>query len=94
MIEFFEELRTCDDVRAFGLGISEGLRMNYKESLRLTKGGRKELAKDVSALANAEGGLLVKYRDSAIGTKFRDGLGNFRDILSGHSPRAPYSSVF
>ncbi|MEJ7842539.1 MAG: ATP-binding protein [Rubrobacter sp.] len=59
MIEFFDELRTCDDVRAFGMGIGEGLRVDYKESLRLTKGGRKELAKDVSALANAEGGLLV-----------------------------------
>lgn len=59
MIEVFDELRTCDNIRALGLGTGEGLRMDYKESLRLTKGGRKELAKDVSALANAEDGLLV-----------------------------------
>ncbi|MDP9484258.1 MAG: ATP-binding protein [Actinomycetota bacterium] len=60
MIELFDELRTCDDVRSLGSRqIGEGLRMDYKEDLRLTKSGRKELAKDVSALANAEGGLLV-----------------------------------
>lgn len=60
MIEIFDELRTCADVRSLGnRGIGEGLRMDYKEDLKLGKGDRKELAKDVSALANAEGGLLV-----------------------------------
>ncbi len=60
MIELFEELRTCADVRALAdWSVGEGLRMEYKEELKLTRGGRKELAKDISALANAEGGLLV-----------------------------------
>ncbi len=60
MIEIFDELRTCEDVRALrDRGIGEGLRMDYKEDLKLTKSGRKELAKDVCALANTEGGLLV-----------------------------------
>lgn len=60
MIQLFDELRTCDDVRSLGSrNIGESLRMDYKEELKPTKGGRKELAKDVSALANAEGGLLV-----------------------------------
>ena len=60
MIELFEELHTCADVRALAdWGVGEGLRMDYKEEIRLTRGGRKELAKDVSALADAEGGLLV-----------------------------------
>lgn len=60
MIEIFDELRTCADVRGLAnRGIGEGLRMDYKEDLRLNKSSRKELAKDVCALANAEGGLLV-----------------------------------
>ena len=60
MIEILDELRTCEDVRSLGaIGIGEGPRLDYKADLRLTKGGKKELAKDVSALANAEGGLLV-----------------------------------
>ena len=66
MIELFDELRTCDDVRALGTrGIGEGPMMDYKESISfreqgtLTEGAKKELARDVSALANAQGGLLV-----------------------------------
>jgi hypothetical protein len=60
VIELFDELRTCADVRALGArGIGEGLRLDYKVDLKLTKGGKKELARDVSAMANAEGGLLV-----------------------------------
>lgn len=60
MIELFDQLRTCDDVRGLAdRGIGEGPRLDYKEDLKLTKSGKKELAKDVSALANAEGGLLV-----------------------------------
>ena len=66
MIELFDELRTCDDVRAFGTrGIGEGPMMDYKESISfreqgtLTEGAKKELARDVSALANAQGGMLV-----------------------------------
>ena len=50
-----EELHTCADVRAFAdWGVGEGLRMDYKEEIRLTRGGLKELAEDVSALPNAE----------------------------------------
>jgi hypothetical protein len=66
MIELFDELRTCADVRALGIrGIGEGPTMDYKESISftdrgtLTAGAKKELAKDISALANAQGGLLV-----------------------------------
>ena len=66
MIELFDELRTCEDVRSLGArGIGEGPRIDYKEALALTgrgtltAGAKKELARDVSALANAEGGLLV-----------------------------------
>ncbi len=66
MIELYDELSTCDDVRSLGTkGIGEGPRMDYKEALSLTGRGtltasaKKELARDVSALANAEGGLLV-----------------------------------
>jgi hypothetical protein len=66
MIELFDELRTCADVRALGIrGIGEGPTMDYKESISftdrgtLTAGAKKELAKDLSALANAQGGLLV-----------------------------------
>ena len=66
VIELFDELRTCDDVRALGTrGIGEGPMMDYKESISfreqgtLTEGAKKELARDVSALANAQGGMLV-----------------------------------
>ncbi len=52
MLEILNELRTCEDVRSLGArGIGEGPRLDYKVDLRLTKGGKKELAKDVSALA-------------------------------------------
>ena len=66
MIELFDKLRTCDDVRALETqGIGEGPTMDYKERLSfteqgtLTAGTKKELARDLSALANAQGGLLV-----------------------------------
>jgi hypothetical protein len=66
VIELFDELRTCANVRALRTrGIGEGPTMDYKESIAfteqgtLTTGAKKELAKDVSALANAQGGLLV-----------------------------------
>lgn len=66
MIELFDQLRTCADVRALGTrGIGEGPTMDYKESIsfaargNLTARAKKELAKDVSALANTQGGLLV-----------------------------------
>lgn len=66
MIELYDELSTCEDVRSLGIrGVGEGPRMDYKEAFALTgrgtltAGARKELARDVSALANAEGGLLV-----------------------------------
>jgi hypothetical protein len=66
VIELFDELRTCADVRALGTrGIGEGPMMDYKESISftgqgtLTASAKKELARDVSALANAQGVLLV-----------------------------------
>jgi hypothetical protein len=66
VIELFDQLRTCADVRALGTrGIGEGPTMDYKESIsfaargNLTAGAKKELARDVAALANAQGGLLV-----------------------------------
>lgn len=66
MIELYEELKTCDDVRTLGQrNIGEGPTMDYKEKLAftergaLTRGAKKDLAKDVSALANAQGGLLI-----------------------------------
>ena len=66
MFELFDDLRTCADVRALGVqGIGEGPRLDYKERLELTDRGtltqrtKKELARDVAALANAQGGLLV-----------------------------------
>lgn len=66
VIELFDQLRTCADVRALGTrGIGEGPTMDYKESISfaargtLTASTKKELARDVSALANAQGGLLV-----------------------------------
>lgn len=66
MIELFDTLRTCANVRALETrGIGEGQTMDYKESISftarstLTSGAKRELARDVSALANAQGGLLV-----------------------------------
>jgi hypothetical protein len=66
LIEIFDELHTCEDVRSLGTrGVGEGPRLDYKEALALTgrrtltPGAKKDLARDVSALANAEGGLLV-----------------------------------
>ena len=66
MIELFDELGTCAGIRALGIrGVGEGPTMDYKESLSFTGRGvltpraKKDLARDVSALANAQGGLLV-----------------------------------
>ena len=66
MIDLFDELRTCADIKALGArGIGEGPTMDYKESISftgrgvLTAGTQKEFAKELSALANAQGGLLV-----------------------------------
>lgn len=66
LIDLYDELRTCEDVRSLGArGVGEGPGLDYKEALALTGRGtltasaKKELARDVSALANAEGGLLV-----------------------------------
>jgi len=66
VIELFDTLRTCADIRTLGTrGIGEGPTMDFKERLSFTEQGtltartKKELARDVSALANAQGGLLV-----------------------------------
>lgn len=77
MIDLYDELRTCEDVRSLGArGVGEGPGLDYKEALAfresgtLTASAKKELARDVSALANAEGGLLV------IGVKDPEGEGD------------------
>ncbi len=54
-MERYESLRTCTDVRALCCGVGESLTLDYKEKL----GRRRELAADVCALANTQGGLLV-----------------------------------
>ena len=54
-MERYERLRTCADVRALRHGIGESLTLDYKEKL----GGRRDLAADVCALANTQGGVLV-----------------------------------
>lgn len=66
MIDLFDKLRTCADVQALGTrGVGEGPTLDYKKTLALTDRGtltpsaKKEFAKDVTALANAQGGLLV-----------------------------------
>src|SRR5215204_1433108 len=56
-MERYESLRTCDDVFALAeRGIGESLTLDYKEKL---SGKRRDLATDVCALANAQGGVLV-----------------------------------
>ncbi len=50
-----DSLRTCNDVRALSRGIGESLTLDYKEKL----GRRRDLAADVCALANTQGGVLV-----------------------------------
>lgn len=53
----YENLRTCDDVFALAKhGIGESLTLDYKEKL---SGKKRDLAADVSALANTQGGVLV-----------------------------------
>lgn len=66
MIEFFDDLRTCADVQTLGVrGVGEGPMVDYKERISfaergtLTPRAKKDLARDVTALANAQGGLLV-----------------------------------
>lgn len=54
-MERYERLRTCDDVRELSRGIGESLTLDYKEKL----GRRRDLASDVCALANTQGGVLV-----------------------------------
>ena len=54
-MERYDSLRTCDDVRALSHGVGESLTLDYKEKL----GSRRDLAADVCALANTQGGVLV-----------------------------------
>lgn len=51
----YDSLRTCNDVRALSRGIGESLTLDYKEKL----GRRRDLAADVCALTNTQGGVLV-----------------------------------
>lgn len=51
----YDDLRTCDDVCALSRGIGESLTLDYKEQM----GRRRDLAADVCALANTQGGVLV-----------------------------------
>jgi predicted HTH transcriptional regulator len=56
-MERYETLRTCDDVFALAhRGIGESLTLDYKQKL---SGKRRDLAADVCALANTQGGTLV-----------------------------------
>jgi hypothetical protein len=56
-MERYESLITCDDVFALAKrGIGESLTLDYKEKL---SGKRLDLAADVCALANTQGGVLV-----------------------------------
>ncbi len=54
-MERYERLQTSADVRALSRGIGESLTLDYKEKL----GRRRDLAADVCALANTQGGVLV-----------------------------------
>jgi predicted HTH transcriptional regulator len=56
-VDRYESLRTRDDVFALAKrGIGESLTLDYKEKL---SGKRRDLAADVCALANTQGGVLV-----------------------------------
>jgi predicted HTH transcriptional regulator len=56
-MERYEKLKTCGDVFALAKhGIGESLTLDYKEKL---SGKRRDLAADVSALSNTQGGVLV-----------------------------------
>lgn len=45
--------------RYINLGIQESLHLDFKDSRALTKDRRDELVKDISAFANADGGVLI-----------------------------------
>ena len=52
--------QTPSDLQSFiDLQIQEGLHLDYKASASLTKAKRGEIAKDASAFANSDGGLIV-----------------------------------
>ncbi len=53
--ERYERLQTCADVFALSRGVGESLTLDYKEKV----GRRRDLAADVCALANTQGGVLV-----------------------------------
>jgi hypothetical protein len=56
-VDRYERLRTCDDLFALAKrGVGESLTLDYKEKL---SGKRRDLARDVCALANTQGGVLV-----------------------------------
>lgn len=55
-MERYETLQTCADVFALSHGFGESLTLDYKEKL---SGSRRDLARDVCALANTQGGVLV-----------------------------------
>ncbi|MEI2635432.1 MAG: ATP-binding protein [Methylotenera sp.] len=45
--------------RHIDLGVQESLHLDYKDSRALTKERRDEIVKDISAFANADGGILI-----------------------------------
>ena len=49
---------TAEDLRQL-LGTQESLHLEFKESYESNDRGKSEILKDVTALANAEGGYLV-----------------------------------
>lgn len=55
-MERYERLRTCTDVFGLSRGFGENLTLDYKQEL---SGRRRDLARDVCALANTQGGVLV-----------------------------------
>lgn len=87
----YESLRTCDDVFALAKrGVGESLTLDYKEKL---SGKRRDLAADVCALANTQGGVLVvgvkdpkpegsppKYPEDFVGVPVEE------DLVQGRKP--------
>lgn len=71
------EIKNIGDVRGLILNqVEENIHLDYKaaEALAKTDGKRKEIAKDVSAFANSDGGLIIY------------GVKEFQDSTNRHLP--------
>lgn len=97
--------QTSADVEAFlGQGVAENLTLDYKRELGDSKGERAEMCKDVSALANSQGGMIVYGVDEnpdrtpklpAVGTSRAFGRQNVEEwaaqvLQSGAQPRMDF----